>query len=56
MTEKDVVLKVNGTAIPLNPFVKRLFTNVIAGLVDSLDKIPPARDKIEIIIGREEKK
>jgi len=47
---KTIVLKVNDKQIPLNPFVKEVFTNVIAGLVDSLDNIPSSRDKIEIAI------
>lgn len=50
MDEQIVVLKVNGSKIPLNPFVKKVFVNVIDGLVDSLDKIPGNKDKIEILI------
>jgi hypothetical protein len=45
-----VCLKVNGKEIPLNPFVTRVFFNVVAGLVASLDKIPEEKDKIEITI------
>jgi hypothetical protein len=49
-----VRLKVNGRDIPLNPFVTVLFSNVIEGLVDSLDKVPDPRNKIEILIETEE--
>jgi hypothetical protein len=48
-----VRLKVNDRDIPLNPFVTGLFSNVIEGLVDSLDKIPEPKDKIEILIEKE---
>ncbi|WP_048189690.1 molybdopterin-guanine dinucleotide biosynthesis protein B [Methanobacterium sp. SMA-27] len=38
-TEDDnVVLKVDGFAIPMNPFVKSLVKNVVRGMVDSLRK------------------
>ncbi len=45
-----VVLKVNGTEIPLNAFVSRVFENVIGGLVESLDKLPNEKKKIEITL------
>lgn len=34
----DVVLKVDGFAIPMNPFVKSFVKNVVHGMVDSLRK------------------
>ncbi|NIM13715.1 MAG: hypothetical protein GTO45_16700 [Candidatus Aminicenantes bacterium] len=49
-----VRLLVNDRDIPLNPFVTEVFSNVIEGLVDSLDKIPEPRNKIEILIEKEE--
>jgi hypothetical protein len=54
--DKDVCLKVNDQEIPLNPFVKHVFANVIEGLVNSLDKIPESINKVEITIEVEEKK
>jgi hypothetical protein len=54
--DRDVSLKVNDREIPLNPFVKDVFANVIKGLVNSLDKIPESRNKIEIAIEEEEEK
>ena len=47
---KKVILKINGIEIPLNPFVKSIFINVISGLVESLDKIPDDKTKTEITI------
>jgi hypothetical protein len=47
---KSVTLKVNGQEIPMNPFVKEVFLNVFSGLVNSLDKIPEVKNKIEVII------
>jgi hypothetical protein len=46
----NVILKVNGTDVPLNVFVSRVFENVIGGLVDSLDKLPNDKKKIEITL------
>ncbi|MDQ1350623.1 MAG: hypothetical protein QG657_925 [Acidobacteriota bacterium] len=53
---KNVSLKVNNREIPLNAFVKNIVSKVVEGLVDSLDKIPVDKTKIEIIIESEEKK
>jgi len=54
--DKKITLKVNDRDIPLNPFVTNVFFNVINGLVDSLDKIPEKKNKIELIIQKEENK
>lgn len=48
--DKKFVLKVNDKEIPTNLFVKNMFINVINGLVDSLDKIPEGKEKIEILV------
>ena len=48
--DKKVDLKVNGQEIPLNPFVTDMVFNVVKGLLDSLDKIPDNREKIDIHI------
>lgn len=48
--DKEILLKVNGERIPLNPFVQEVFINVISGLVGSLNKIPEAKQKIEILV------
>lgn len=54
--DKKASLMVNGREIPLNPFVKNVFANVVNGLVDSLDKVPEDKKKIEITIEWEAKK
>jgi len=48
--DKKVSLQVNGQGIPLNPFVRKIFINVIEGLIQALDKVPISRQKIEILI------
>ena len=53
---KKVSLKVNNREIPLNPFVTEVFYNVINGLVDSLNKVPEEKNKIELVIEKEENK
>ena len=45
-----VTLKVNDRKIPMNAFVQKVFGEVIEGLVNSLDKIPEKRERIEIIL------
>ena len=51
-----IKLKVNGKEVPMNPFVERTFSNVISGLVHSLDKLPDDVRQIEIFIEKEENK
>jgi hypothetical protein len=51
---QHVRLRVNGREIPINPFVTGVFANVIDGLLDSLDQVPEPREKIEILIEKEE--
>jgi len=48
--DSKITLKVNGSEIPMNAFVSRLLINTINGMVDSLDKIPDDKKKIEITI------
>jgi hypothetical protein len=43
----EVELKVNGKAVPLNPYVNSVFANVIAALVSTL-KNTPEPEKIEL--------
>ncbi len=50
---EKISLKVNNREIPLNAFVKKVVSNVVEGLVDSLDKIPEDKNKIEVIIEME---
>lgn len=52
---KNIKLNINGKDIPMNPFVKKTFTNVIKGLVNSLDKLPDDIKEIKITINNEEK-
>lgn len=48
----EIILKVNGKDIVLNPFVSKVFCGVCEGLVDSLDRLPEDRDRIEIVLTR----
>ena len=50
--QRSAILKINDREIPLNPFVESVLMNVIMGMIDSLDKIPQEKEKIEIWIGR----
>ncbi len=46
--ENKIELKVNDRVIALNPFVKKIFINLVLGAVQALDKIPQPWEKIEI--------
>jgi hypothetical protein len=52
---KKVSLKINGQDIPLNAFVTNVIANVVKAMVDSLDKIPGDKKKIELLIEEEKK-
>jgi hypothetical protein len=45
-------LKVDGQEISLNPFVESIISNVIYGIINSLDKIPMGKERIEIVIDK----
>lgn len=46
----SIVLKINDVVVPMNHFVESVFINVIDGLVETLDKIPEIKNKIEVLI------
>ena len=48
-----IELKVNDRVIALNPFVKKIISNILLGAVRSLDKIPQSWKKIEITLQTE---
>lgn len=45
-----IELKINGKIIALNPFVKKIFVNLVLGAVQALDKIPQPMETIEITL------
>jgi hypothetical protein len=53
--ENKIELKVNDRVIALNPFVKKIFNNLVLGAVQALDKIPQPWEKIEITLQTENK-
>ncbi len=48
-----IELKVNDLVIALNPFVRKIFINLVLGAVQSLDKVPEPWKKIEITLQKE---
>ena len=52
--DKEISLKVDGKDIPLNRYVKNVFEKVVGALIDTLDKLPVEKDKIEITITKKE--
>jgi hypothetical protein len=53
--DNKIAIKVNGRAVALNPFVRRIISNVVLGAVASLDRIPQPWKKIEITLKAEKK-
>jgi hypothetical protein len=53
--EKKITLKIDGKKVSMNAFVEKIFINIISGMLDSLDKLPEEKDKIELILINEEK-
>ena len=51
--ENKIELKVNDRVIALNPFVKKIFINLVLGAVQALDKIPQPWSTIEITLQAE---
>jgi len=52
MKKEVIELFINNEKIEMNPYVKRVFLNIINGLVKSLDKLPYDKSKIEIFINK----
>ncbi len=50
--EEKVVLKVNGSAIPMNRFVQRVISNVLVALARSLKGVPEDVRRIEMVVER----
>lgn len=48
-----IKLQVNGRVIALNPFVQKIFANLILGAVAALDKIPQPAETIAITLKSE---
>jgi hypothetical protein len=53
--DNKITLKVNGRIIALNPFVRKIISNMVLGAIGSLDKIPQPWKKIEITLQAEKK-
>lgn len=52
---KKISLRIDDKDIPMNAFVKKIFYNIISSMLDSLDKLPEKKEKIEIMITNKEK-
>ncbi len=53
--EPCVVLDIDGTSIPLNNFVQKIITNIVVGVVTSLDGIKENPQHITLTVIRKEK-
>ena len=50
----SVRLRVDGVEVALNPFVQKLVSNVVSGIVSSLKGVPPKYFRIEVVVERRE--
>ena len=55
MEESRVVLEIDDTVIPLNPFVQSVLENVLLGIVRSLKDTHPNPQKISLQVIRRNK-
>ncbi len=53
--EPYVVLDIDGTSIPLNNFVQKIITNIVVGVVTSLDGIKKNPQHITLTVIRRDK-
>jgi hypothetical protein len=54
--KSHVVLDVDGTSIPVNPFVQKMLQNVVLGMVTSLEGIQENPEHITLSVMRRERK
>ncbi|MGA2586377.1 MAG: hypothetical protein ABSF88_05075 [Candidatus Aminicenantales bacterium] len=55
MKEASIVLSVDDKDVPLNPFVRKIMTNTIEGMVRSLDNVAKNPREIRVTITKEVK-
>jgi hypothetical protein len=53
--EPCVVLDIDGTSVPLNAFVQKIITNIVLGVVTSLDGIKENPQQITLTVIRKAK-
>jgi len=53
--EPCVVLDIDGTSVPLNAFVQKIITNIVVGVVTSLEGIKENPQHITLTVIRKDK-
>jgi molybdopterin-guanine dinucleotide biosynthesis protein B len=54
--EPQLLLNINDVSIPMNPFVQKIFTQVLMGMIFSLEGIPEDPECITLSLSRKDKK
>ena len=54
--EPQIRIDIDGVSVPMNPFVQKIFTGTITGMVYSLEGIPENPGCITLSLSRKEKK
>jgi len=52
----EIRLEIDGAAMPMNPFVQKIFGNTLLGLISSLEGIPDDPERINLTLLKEGKK
>jgi molybdopterin-guanine dinucleotide biosynthesis protein B len=52
----EIHLEIDDVSVPMNPFVQKIFSNTILGLISSLEGIPDDPECITISLTRKGKK
>lgn len=55
MKKDRIILEVDGTSVPMNPFVQKIFINTLLGMVQSLNNIKKNPRQIMIALMKEGK-
>ena len=54
--EPQIWLDIDGVSIPMNPFVQKIFTQILMGMIRSLEGIPEDPERITLSWSRKGKK
>lgn len=52
----QIHLEIDDVSVPMNPFVQKIFTNTLRGMISSLEGIPDEPERIILTLLKEGKK
>lgn len=51
----EIHLEIDDVSVPMNPFVQKIFSNTLLGLINSLEGIPDDPERIAITLSMKKK-